>query len=212
MSPNKPFKPLNQSLEVLEYETLRNQLLFKFRQKQPFRIAIGKDTWTPFEEFKQEYNLREILKDEIVIEFDSENLEIVTRAISQTGINLNRAGYTFEYWDHGGKSPHLHIHNLPIAKYTESQRATFKKLFVLKYVPKEYHQYVDLSLCGIHLIALEWSKHWKGICGYKKLISIYNSQFKNESSMSVIVIPDKELKAYLDSKGLEFHSTAELNK
>ena len=175
---NNHFKPLNQltrTLEEYNYETLRSEILYKFSQKQKFRVSIGKSEWVPFVIFDEKYNLREILKDEIVIEFDCEDKEIVARAIGETGINLNKAGYFFEYWDHGGKSPHLHIHDLPISKFTDTQRSNFKKMFIKKYVPQEYHQHVDFSLTGCHLIALEWAFHWKGCYGYKKLINIFKS-------------------------------------
>lgn len=172
--------------ELTELTELRHNLLDEYRKKQSFRVAIGTSKWIHYEigQFKPEYNLREILKDEIVIEFDTlkkwevmdtqekhEFLEICARAISQTGINLVNAGYDFEYWEHGGKSPHLHIHNLPIAQLTDSQRATFKKIFIKKYVPEEFHKYVDLTLTGIHVIALEWANHWKGCWGVKRLIA-----------------------------------------
>lgn len=158
--------------QEIEYETLRNEILFKLSQKQKFRVSIGKSEWVPFAQFDEKFNLREILKDEIVIEFDCTERETVMKAIGQTGINLNKAGYTFEYWEHGGKSPHLHIRDLPIDKFTDTQRSNFKKMFIKKYVPEEYHKWVDFSLTGCHLIALEWALHWKGCYGYKKLLYV----------------------------------------
>jgi hypothetical protein len=190
---NQPIKPLNQlnrTLKEVEYETLRMNKLYELSQKQKFRVAIGKDTWIDYKDFDAGYNLREILKDEIVIEFDIDALEIVVPAISQTGINLNKAGYSFELWEHGGKSPHLHIHNLPLLKMNDSQRAVFKKMFIKKYVPIEYHPYVDLSLTGIHLIAMENALHWKASLpktdkdykadySYKRLIGRYEHESTN---------------------------------
>lgn len=168
-SPNKPNKPTNQT-------ELKKARLDAYKQKQPFRISIGKSTWEQYNTYDERYNLREILDDEVVIEFDSTDLEIVVKAISQTGINLMNAGYVFEYWDHKGKSPHLHIHNLPIGHLSSSERTIFKKLFIRKYVPLEYHQYVDFSLTGTHLIALEWSNHWKGCYEIKKLVHVFQKE------------------------------------
>lgn len=162
---NKPSKPINQ---------LRLENLEGYKIKQPFRVAIGKSEWLNYEHFDEKYNLREILNDEVVIEFDSLNIEKVLKAMSQTGINLRRAGITFEYWDHGGKSPHLHIRDLPIRELHKDKRALFKKLFIKKYVPTEYLDIVDLSLTGVHLIALEWAEHWKGCYGVKKLIHVFD--------------------------------------
>lgn len=171
------FNSFTEVTEVTEVMK-RNELLDDYRKKQPLRVAIGKSAWIPYEagQFKPEYNLRERLKDEIIIEFDTTDLEIVVPAISQTGFNLLKAGITFEYWEHGGKSPHLHIHNLPIAHLTDNQRAIFKKMFIKKYVPVEYHHVVDLSLTGIGLIALEWAFHWKGCYKVKRLVHTFTPE------------------------------------
>lgn len=164
------------SNDVSDVTTLRQILLYTYSQKQSFRVAIGKSEWIPYKTFDLKYNLREILDDEIVIEFDCTDLEIVLRAISGTGINLRKAGITFEYWEHGGKSPHLHIHNLPIGHLEPDKRALFKKMFIKKYVPPELFKWVDLSLTGIHLIALEWAEHWKGCYGVKKLVHVFDDK------------------------------------
>lgn len=175
----------------------REQLLSVYRAKQPFRVAIGKSKWLNYEleEFDERYNLREVLYNEIVIEFDSglyekekkKDWEDMTEqeqqyfrdkiswpGINFSAINLYRAGITFQIWDHGGKSPHLHIHDLPIANLELSQRSLFKKLFIRKYVPLEYLPYADTSLTGIHLLAIEWQVHWKGCYGVKELLYEFN--------------------------------------
>lgn len=157
----------------------RKTLLDSYRIKQPFRVAIGKSKWVPYENFEEGYNLREILNDEIVIEFDTKEFpgslnefqnKVSWPGINFTAVNLYLAGYEFEIWDHKGKSPHLHIHNLPIANLSLDKRTLFKKKFIEKYVPAEYLGYCDSSLCGIHLIALELAEHWKGCYGVKELL------------------------------------------
>lgn len=167
--------------ELQQLEAKRKYLLETFRQKQPFRVSVGKSKWIDYQTFKPEYNMREILKDEIVIEFDDTDQERVLRAISETGFNLLRAGYTFEYWNHGGKSPHLHIKDLPISHLDDNKRALFKKLFIKKYVPLEYLPKVDFSLTGIHLIALEWANHWKGCYSIKRLSKVWTAQELKEA-------------------------------
>ncbi len=164
--------------ETLNLTEKAKELLDKYRKKQPFRVSIGRTSWEQYEEFKERYNLRMVLDDEIVIEFDTEDKEFVVRAISQTGINLYNAGFYFEYWDHGGKSPHLHLHDLPISHLEPDQRRLFKKIFIRKYVPHEYLPKVDITLTGIHLIAIEWVQHWKGCYGIKKLISVFDGENK----------------------------------
>lgn len=152
----------------------RKTLLETYRQKQPFRVSIGKSKWIPYDQFDERYNLREILNDEIVIEFDCDDPAITIPATSFTGLNLYLAGYKFDWWDHGGKSPHLHVHNLPIRHLDPQKRKAYKTLFIKRYVPAEFLKYADKSLTGIHLIALEWANHWKGKYGVKQLVGSYN--------------------------------------
>jgi len=145
--------------------------LFQCRTTQPFRVAYGKSSWKNYEiGDTRTWNLREILNNEIVIEFDTEDKVKALQGIHQTGINLFNAGITFEVWDHGGKSPHLHIRNLPIGHLPKDKLREMKKLFLKEFVPKEYLDCVDFSLCGIHLIALEWTNHWKNKYGVKRLL------------------------------------------
>lgn len=173
VSPCCPDSSIEQ-VELIELQNKRKELLDEYRKKQPFRVSVGKSKWIDYNEFKPEYNLREILNDEIVIEFDSEDRNSTWEAINQTAINLYQAGYSFEIWDHNGRSPHLHIHNLPILDLNQERRQLFKKIFIRKYVPLEYLGKVDISLTGIHLVAIEFSEHWKKKYGIKKLIHKFN--------------------------------------
>lgn len=159
-------------MKLQEYECIakRKELLDKYAEKQIFRVSVGKSKWKEYHSFNQSYNLREILNDEIVIEFDSEDRDLTWTAINLTGVNLYNAGLDFEIWEHGGKSPHIHIHNLPIGNLDKDKRTIFKKLFIRKYVPIEYLQWVDYSLTGTHLIAIEWANHWKGCYSVKRLL------------------------------------------
>lgn len=150
-------------------EQLRKNLLDNYRKKQPLRVAIGKSNWLYYEpeKFNPAYNLREILNDEIVIEFDTDK-ELASKGIMQTAYNLALAGYSFEIWNHNGRSPHLHIHNLKdihkvtIGNLEQNKLKMFKKLFIRKYVSIDFLKYVDLTLTGIHLVRLEYSPCWKG--------------------------------------------------
>jgi hypothetical protein len=175
-----------QNLNLLnELETKRKIILDSYRKKQEFRVSRGKSTWIPYEKFNIDYNLREILNDEIVIEFDmpedykggisSFRDEVSFPAINFTAINLFYSGYSFEIWEHGGKSPHIHIHELPITDLDKEKRHLFKKMFIKKYIPEEYLPYTDFSLTGIHLIAIEYCFHWKGKYSIKELLNKWES-------------------------------------
>lgn len=159
--------------EMTEYQ------LFQCRTKQPFRVAKStsemKGKWYWFGNNKYlDWNLREILDSEIVIEFDTEDKNKAWEGINFTAVNLYNAGISFEIWNHNGKSPHLHIRNLPIEQLSKEELKIFKRIFIEKCVPKEYLDCVDFSLCGIHLVALEWTNHWKGKYNIKILINKFN--------------------------------------
>ncbi|MBR9704209.1 hypothetical protein GOV12_02265 [Candidatus Pacearchaeota archaeon] len=189
------------------------ELLKYYSSKQPFRISKGKSTWYQYDTNitnVSDITLREILKDEIIIEVDdtlfyknkkefsdevinffSCNLNyhipkiffFLFQSFSQhiinlTSNNLKKDNITFEVWNHGGKSPHLHIHNIPIAHLSKDELKIWKESFIDCYVPSEYLIFADKSLCGVHLVALEGVKHWKGKYEIKKLLHYYNPTLK----------------------------------
>ena len=159
--------------------------LYQCRTVEPFRVAEGKSSWhwyNPEMLFQQEWNLRQILSSEIITEFDTEDVDLAWEAINFTAINLTKAGIEFEVWDHGGKSPHLHIRNLPIAHLEKDKLRLFKKLFIKKYVPGEYLDIVDNSLTGIHLVAIEGVEHWKGCYDVKMLVHKFKKDILNDSN------------------------------
>jgi len=160
-------------LSVQNFEDLRKELLTDLRQKQSFRVSVGKSKWVNYETFNPKYNLREILDDEIVIEFDSDP-EISWKATMETLYNLTLQGIISEVWNHGGRSPHIHIRNLPINHLEKDKRRLFKKIFIRNFVPLEYLKYVDLSLTGVHLLRIEWSPCWKKKYGIKKLMNTFD--------------------------------------
>ncbi len=181
-------------------EEKRRYRLFQLRNKQPLRVTIGKSKWLFYENFDDRFNncnLREVLHDEIVIEFDdtkwNKTLQEFKDVISWPGINftavrLYEAKISFEVWDHEGKSPHIHIHNLPITDLSKDDRKLWKETFVKYYTPEEYKDYVDTSLCGIHLVALEWSYHWKGKYGIKRLLHKFNPILDNSPEVNNCVV------------------------
>lgn len=165
---------MQKTINLTKTEFKRKALLDYYRTKQPFRVSVGKSKWIPYEVFNPAYNMREILKDEIVIEFDTDDKNLAYEAINFTGVDLYKAGITFSVWDHGGRSPHLHIHNLPCGDFEKQKRALFKKVFIRNFVPKEYLHCVDLSLTGIHVLRIEWSPCWKNKYGVKELLHEFN--------------------------------------
>jgi len=179
-----------ETIEEYANEKKRKDFLQHLKSKQSFRVSIGKNKWIDYEKFDPNYNQREILNDEVVIEFDTLNEKIAWYGTHLTCINLLNAGYDFELWEHGGKSPHIHIRDLNCGNLDPENRRMFKKLFIRKYVPEDYLKWVDYSLTGIHLIAMEWQFHWKGCYTYKTLLT----KFCKEDSMGTI---SQEAKDYV---------------
>ncbi len=175
-----------------ELEQQKKYKLFQcWTKMKNMRVAIGKSLWCNYNNYnlnpsyRSDFNLRQILSDEIIIEFDTDNKNKAWEGINFTAINLSNEGYGFEVWDHSGKSPHLHIRNLSISHLSKDELRAFKKFFIKKFVPEEYFCFVDLSLCGIHLIAIEWCEHWKGKYGVKRLLQKFEAMWT-----------DKELKDF----------------
>ena len=170
----------NQQLTTTDFRIRRQEFLDKLKQEQDFRVSKGKSKWHQYTTFNQTWDLREILDDEVVIEFDMPKEyegrlqdfrnEVSLPAVNDTCIELTNAGLSFDVWDHKGKSPHIHIRNLDIKHLDYPQRTTFKKVFTKKFVPEKYHMYADYSLCNTHLVSIEWSYHWKGKYSWKKLL------------------------------------------
>jgi len=135
--------------------------------------------------------LRNVQDDEIIIEFD----EPITRdeailACNEIYTRLSVERYYIEYYDHNGKSPHLHVKEiLGLEALSHEQRKSYRLNFYDKYVPKMYRSYLDTSFTDkFRWVALENKQHYKGdkdgICrGVKTLIKATTSkinQMENE--------------------------------
>ena len=128
---------------------------------------------------------RLIKQNEIVFDFDSRDFGF--HGINFTGINLARAGYKFEIWyAEGQQSPHLHIKNISgLEGLEQEQLRKFKKLFMRKYTPKKYLQFLDIQLTGKHRIAKENELHYK-YNTIKKLCGIWNEDKENFAESELI--------------------------
>lgn len=143
------------------------------------------------EEYIEKKFGRYIQSNEIVFDFDDR--ENGFNAINFTGINLCLAGYNFEvYFAEGQKAPHLHIKNIiGLEELNEIQLKKYKKLFILKYSPKEYLQFLDINLIGNHRIVKENTIHYK-YGTIKKLLYSFNPDKKNYAESDLIIEAKKE--------------------
>jgi len=162
----------------------RKEILNQLAKKQAFKVSTGETyiingkevhaKWFYYNEYSPKWRLRQILDDEIVIEFDVDDKLTGWLATNETCINLYNKGYEFEIWEHNGRSPHIHIRDLPIKHLDKQKRAVFKKVFIRNYVPLKFLGWVDYSLTGNHLVRLEYSPCFKGKHKTKELVYKFN--------------------------------------
>ena len=117
------------------------------------------------DKYKEAINLNEIAGTELVIEYDEisrldknkkSNKKQRRKWIKKTLNKLGKENVGYSHYNFiGGKCSHIHL--------TLNHAATKEeKEFITKYyIPIEAQEFVDLSLCGVHLIATPHSKHWK---------------------------------------------------
>lgn len=147
------------------------EILDKLQQQDHDLLVVDKvtDKW---EVEKEKYlykgtlenqRLRTVNCDEIITEFDNCTRERGVDLIDTVRIMLDNNKISYSIYDHGGKSPHLHIYNIQgLKELNDFQRHEYKKKFVKKFCPKlSGKETIDYSLCGKHLIALEYTPHFK---------------------------------------------------
>ena len=179
-------------------------LLEQYAKKQRFRYGqTVHDKWGQ-QYYKKSIDgsrviLREILNDEIVIEFDGQQyienygLDKFRKAaetlINKTIENLKSRAFSFRAYDHGGKCPHIHLFLSGLNKHEGAELKTIKEKFIESVIPEtpELISY-DASLCGTHLIAMEYQPHWK--YGTVKQIFLEEDYGKNKLDKELI----KEIK------------------
>lgn len=172
---------------------------------------IKKDRKMCFECFKASKNLREIKLNEIILDCDNKD-GFGNLAIRQIGLMMSVQGYRIEVWEHGGKSYHAHIKNIPIIEqFSKEQRQLYKELVIKKYIAlamegldeMSYFNDFDFSLClDNHLVAEENKPHHK-TKKIKELIAVVNEDFINKAEKEIydIVIKTKPSKYSPQIKG-----------
>lgn len=112
--------------------------------------------------FKSEWNTRDILLNEAVIEIEGKDFEKNLRRTYQVSINLLRKGiHHTVFYSEGMRTPHIHAYNLLPQVQTWSEKIIVMELLCRDVVPFEYFHLVDRALWGEHTIALEFAKHYR---------------------------------------------------
>lgn len=110
----------------------------------------------------EEPSLRKIEPNEIIIEFDHVQRKEGLALVEKVKEILKKKKVNYEIYDHGGKSPHIHIKNIiGLDQFPEDQQKLYKTLFLKSLLP-EYFPLMDKTLCNRdHLIATEGETHHK---------------------------------------------------
>lgn len=160
------------------------------------------------DQFLQSKNMRKTEPNEIVFDIDDPS-EHGTRCISATGIKLVEAGYHIQIWyAEGMKQAHIHLKDISgLEDLTTEQLTAYKKLFIQKFIPKEFwnDKIPDLSMCEkwkdkFHPIAEENKPHHK-YKTIKTLRSEFNNDFQNVNDLSI----------YWEVKKLKQHKPKQLS-
>jgi hypothetical protein len=111
--------------------------------------------------FNGECKLREIAKNEIVIEFDTSSRALALHYTKVAMARLNYRNYNFSVFDHGGRSPHIHVYNVVgLEEQDPEVISEYKRLFLGQIAPFKETD-VGLNTATSHLVATEYQEHFK---------------------------------------------------
>lgn len=154
--------------------------------------------------FKNWKNLRLISRNEIVL--DCDNKEFGDLGIKQVGLMMSIKGYKLEVWNHGGKSYHIHIKDIPhISKLSDKSNKLYKELITKRYIAeakcyvgnKHYFKDFDFSVCRINNLIAEENKPHHRSKKVKKLIGIINEDLENKCEEDIYqIVEEQEVKEY----------------
>ena len=130
--------------------------------------------------------LREIADNEIVIEFDTDDKKRVNKLIQKTVKKLFYNKYNFVVYDHGGRSPHIHVYDIKgLDEQNYNSRREYKRLFLAKYANYKETD-VTLNTSSSHLIAIEGKKHFKHKKEKKIIMANYDGIISNKLEYRLI--------------------------
>lgn len=146
-------------------DTIQKEIFYYLldrRVQQLVDVRETKDKRKSYDTIRDQAKLRTIATDEIVIEFDCDRLRAL-KLCKDTVRRLKANNYDYYVFDHNGRSPHIHVYNVPLLKYDEDIRKEYIRLFLGKYTGSLSlkNKVVDTSLISNSLIAMEFKEHFK---------------------------------------------------
>lgn len=116
----------------------------------------------------KEYNHRTILDCEVIIEYDTEDVEENERLVRIVGKRLQDDEVSYSLWNSGNKSTHLHFY----INHREAKNLRLLKNCLIRHYTKGL-PLPDMKLAGKHMIRAEYGVHEK--TGLRKT-AIYKSR------------------------------------
>lgn len=150
---NQQIKILNQLYELQEEIGLVSHINFSDSWRRIFYLSEEYDP-------KREYNHRNILDNEVVIEFDEEDEQLNKKLADQTCRNLDTAHIAWAKWTSGNKSTHVHFFINPrmARRIDVLKRAVMKFFGTITLQDTTYRPDYRLA-ANNHLIRLEYGVH-----------------------------------------------------
>lgn len=109
-----------------------------------------------YDEYKA-YNHRSILENEVVIEFDNEDVAINKELILKVEKSIKDEGVQYSLWHSGNKSYHLHFFINP----GKCKNISLLKKVLMRHYTEDCSELPDLRLSGNHLVRAEYGVHEK---------------------------------------------------
>jgi len=163
---------------------------------------FGRHRWIPYnskvyKEFYEGKRLfpghREVLRDEVVLDFDTPIRKDRDECIYNLNERLLTNNVAFSLWKTGGKGVHYHILFEELGEMSAGNRSLMKHLLIRHYcwglIDKAR---IDFQLCGKHLVRSEGGKHEKTVDS--KTLLLANKEFELNK------IPDKVWVKYEEHK------------
>lgn len=162
-------------IQMKTIEDLNGRLNYLERcwhERGPFRIAhLCKDfstKWMPWNDspewLKWNATVREIFRDEVILDFDGPTKEECSDLAVDATLLLRDAGYNFGLWSTGSKGFHLHMRFSEMKDFSEQQKKNARLHFIKKYNADPAKQ--------SGLIAIEHKPHFK--TGKPKILQLDN--------------------------------------
>lgn len=165
---------------------MRSELEDYFKQHTFIQVKrVDEARGEPCSGIHPEAQLREILPDEIVIEFDTDNTNRAKLLTTRTIGRLRYHKYNFTVYDHGGRSPHIHVYAIAgLSEQSSEFRSMYKRLFLEKFAKYRETDF-GINTAESHLIALENRPHFKHGNLKKEIMS--TEGFKNKMDVELSV-------------------------